>query len=532
MMTIPLSIAKYAHTLWMSELVLTYLHVDEQGILVNWGGYPRHYGLGELRTGELAAEQVYVLEGLFPINHTQIVEFVEMGNGRVAHIHLLPFQKGTWILMLDATEEHNRQQRLQQQANELSILTYRQSRLLQELENIRRNLEQEKLQLQQANEQKTRFIASLSHELRAPLASIMGYTKLLNDAQASDKTENDYLNAVESNANHLIKLVDDILDQAKLDIGNIQLKPTACHLMDLIKNLRQLFLPVAQEKQLIFTIITKNNSILPSVLIDEIRLRQVFINLINNALKFTAKGFVNVTIEWREDRLYFSIQDSGVGISAEGLQKLFTAFYRDKTTENQPGTGLGLSISQKIVRLMEGSITVDSIEGKGSTFNVIVHAPRVWQAELLTIKRDLEQMPTQPLKTVATNKKRKLLLAEDTEVLRLLFKLILNEHYELVMAENGEDAVRLALLENPDIVLMDLQMPIMNGYDATKQLRSEGFNTPIIALSASNFEEDRNYAMQLGCNAYLTKPVDNQRLLNTILQVIENSKASQVCHSK
>ncbi|EIJ40969.1 signal transduction histidine kinase [Beggiatoa alba B18LD] len=528
MIKIPLSIAKYAHTLWMSELVLTYLHVDEEGILVSWGGYPRHYGLGELKTDMPVVEQVYVLEGLLPVTHTQIVEFISMGNGRVAHIHLLPFHKGTWVLMLDATEEHDRQQRLQQQANELSILTYRQSRLLQELENIRRNLEHEKNQLQQANEQKTRFIASLSHELRAPLASIMGYTKLLNDAQETAPQNNDYLSAVENNANHLIRLVDDILEQAKLDIGNIQLKPIACNLSELINNLRQLFLPVAKEKHLDFQIVTRENSFLPSVLIDEIRLRQVFINLINNALKFTAQGYVHVTVEWREDQLSFTIEDSGVGISEEGLKKLFTAFYRDKTTENQAGTGLGLSISQKIVQLMNGNIGVNSVEGKGATFKVIVRAPRVWQAELLTIQRDTRQHPTSPVKSIQ-NKQEKLLLAEDTEVLRLLFKLILHEHYQLIMANNGEEAVRLAFVEKPDIVLMDLQMPVMNGYDAIKQLRAEGFHAPIIALSASNFEEDRNYAMQLGCNAYLTKPVDNQRLLNTITQVLaQHSIVTQV----
>ncbi len=512
MPTVPFSIIKYARTLWLSEMVLTYLHVDEQGCLVSWGGHPRHYGLTDLKTGMLASEQIALLEGLLPIKHTEVLEFVGLTCGRVAHIHLLPFKNGTWILLFDATAEHDRQQKTQQQANELSILTYRQSRLMEDLETMREKLEQEKQQLQLANEQKSRFIASLSHELRAPLASIIGYTRLLEDDVKTNEIE-EYLNVVQNNSSHLLKLIDNVLDQAKLEIGKIQLKPNPCELKKFFEELRDLFFPIAKEKNLRFDV--KVEGLLPSkVMIDEIRLRQVFINLINNALKFTAVGFVNVKVEWANNKLFIAISDSGAGISAEGIKKLFTAFYREAHTSNQQGAGLGLSITQQIVQLMEGEIRVESELGKGSTFFVEVNATNIE-----TEKKDVAENKATQF-TLKNGQRYKILVAEDTSILQILVKLYLRDHYDLVFAENGAEVLELAFSESPNLILMDLQMPIMNGFEASRHLRANGCQIPIIAISASSFSEDLTYAKQVGCNGYLTKPLDQNKLLQTIQQFL------------
>ncbi|MDM8562076.1 response regulator [Candidatus Marithioploca araucensis] len=506
MATFPVSIAKYIRSMWMAEMIITYLHIDKQGHLVDWGGYPQHYGLTDLTAGKSAIEQVYFLDGLLNISHTEILEFVGVGGGRCAHVHILPLKNGTWVLMFDATKEHNRQQQMQQQVNELSILTYRQSQLLQDLELARRQLEEEKQELEQASEIKGQFIATLSHELRTPLTSIVGYTKLLNEAEQADACQADYLNNVKSNANHLLSLIDNVLDQAKLDAGQVVLNPNDCDIRQVLADLRTLFFPTAQEKGLLFETNIKETT--PAlVIIDELAFRQVLINLITNAIKFTEKGFVRLTIGWDSGRLEFSVADSGPGISHEALQDIFTAFHRESTAQNLPGAGLGLAISHHIIDLMNGELTVESIVGEGSVFKGFVQVPI---AHTLSIPEKGEEQEI--FHTGAT-----ILVADDSVDIRNLMEIYLEEGgYIVISANNGAEAVSLAEQFKPDLILMDMQMPVKNGYEAVKQLRSENFKIPIIALSGSSLAQDKNYALEVGCDHYLLKPTPFEDLLKIV----------------
>ncbi|MDM8561192.1 response regulator [Candidatus Parabeggiatoa sp. HSG14] len=507
MITIPLSIAKYIRSMWMAEMIITYLYIDKQGDLVEWKGYPQHYGLTNLIAGQSAVEQVDFLDGMLNIPHTQILQFVSVGRGRSANVHIVPSEKGTYVLMFDATAEHDQQQKMQQQVNDLSLLSYRQSQLLQELEMARQSLAEEKYQLEQASELKSRFIATLSHELRTPLTSIVGYTKLLDEVQQADVREANYLSSVKSNANHLLSLIDNVLEQAKLEAGQIILQPSSCDIKQLFADLKSLFFPTAREKGLIFE--TDIHPNLPTrVILDELRFRQILINLISNALKFTQQGSVQMTLGWQSNRLEFAVKDTGPGISPQSQQRIFKAFHRDNTAQALPGVGLGLAISQQIITLMEGELKVESLPPFGSTFSGFVKAPLA----LHTIPNTVENTTFQASETTA-----KILVADDSIDIRTLMEIYLEEGgYTVISASNGAEAVEFALKNQPDLVLMDMQMPVINGYEAVQQLRTENFTQPIIALSGSTLVQDKNYALEVGCNHYLIKPVSPEDLLNNV----------------
>jgi signal transduction histidine kinase/CheY-like chemotaxis protein len=498
MASIPLSVVKYIRSMWMAEMIITYLHIDENGHLVKWGGYPQHYGLTDLVVGKSAIEQVSFLEGLLNIPYTQVLHFVQMGRGRSAHVHVVPLKKGAYVLMFDATVEHNRQQKTQQQVNELSLLTYRQSQLLQELEIARQNLADEKRQLEQASEIKSHFLANLSQQLRTPLTSIVGYTKLLEEVEQADAQETSYLTNVKNNANQLLALIDHVLEQAKLEVGQVVLQPNSCDIKQLLADLKVLFHPTVQEKGFLFE--TNIQGYLPGrVLIDELRFRQILINLVTNVFKSTPKDVVQVMLSWQTGHLQFLVTDENL----EPQPKILTSVFRNATAQKLVGTGLGLAITHHIIMLMGGELIVES----ASHFKGFVQAPLA------------HTEPSDKIPLEVTSNQTNILLADDNIELRTLMEAHLKEEgYTVITANNGLEAIKLALQIQPDLILMDMQMPVLNGYEAVQQLRAQNFTKPIIALSSSIMLQDQNYALTLGCDHYLVKPVLLDDLLNQIKQ--------------
>jgi signal transduction histidine kinase/CheY-like chemotaxis protein len=501
MRTIPLSIVKYIHAWWMSELILTYLHIDHNDFLMSWGGHPRHYGLLNLETHKNAIEQIPFLEGLLPAKHTEIMEFIQVGNGRTAHVHLIPFRGGTWVLLFDATAEHNRQQQLQQQLNELSILNYRQTRLLQELETVARNLQTDKQQLEEIAKNKGSLISSLSHELRTLLTSIASYSRL-----SEEKDHQDYVSNIKHSANHLLALIDNILDQTQLESGKVSLQANNCDPRQLLNELKAIFAPLAREKNLKFELQTTAQ--LPFVLVlDELRLRQILINLLNNAVKYTQCGFIRLTLGWEQGHLTFEVIDSGEGISPDALERIFLPYHRE--TNKQTGVGLGLAITRQLIELMNGEIRVESTLGKGTVFKGFISTASKQEQD--------EEEDYFPSKNIT------ILLVEDTRSVHLLLATYLKESgYSVLSAYNGAEAVALAESEKPQIILMDMQMPVMDGYTATRTLRERHFEQPILALSASDLLEDREAAIIAGCTHYLRKPISPDILLSIIKTVLKH----------
>ena len=404
---------------------------------------------------------------------------------------------------------------------------------LEEKLNMEIQLEREK----HANEIKSSFLFSISHDIRTPMNAIMGFTALAQRHINEPKLLESYLNKLNESNHHMLALIDDLLEMSKIEYGRIELKTEVCNLSEQLNIVLDMFNIKANEK----SINIKKTFELPEqeVYVDSLRFRRIMSNLMSNAIKFTPNnGLIEVMARQKRispsgyARFEFSVSDNGIGMTEEFMQKMFEAFEREETSTQSGyiGTGLGLTITKKLLDIMGGSIRFKSKKGKGTTFTV--------DLPLKLVNKNIEESNTDLNITTEhkLNDKHRILLVEDIEVNRMLAETILNESGFLVESvPDGCDAVE-AIKNKPegyyDLVLMDIQMPIMNGYEATRSIRSLGrkdTNTlPIIALSANAREQDKQMSLQSGMNSHVAKPFDVAHLIATINEYIERKKLNNI----
>ena len=387
------------------------------------------------------------------------------------------------------------------------------------LQSLISTLKSKKNEAESIAEMKSSFLANMSHEIRTPMNGIMGLTKLLLNTNLSGK-QNEYLRAIESSSDTLLVIINDILDISKIEAGKLSLEKKEFLFINILSSVVGVFEGKALEKG-IELVANYHQNDLPEVLVgDSVRLNQILYNLINNAVKFTQEGSVTLTVNTEEisDKdvlLKFTITDTGIGISQEQQFKIFNEFSQanSSTTREFGGTGLGLSIVKKLVELQGGLVTIISEEEKGSSFIFEILYPHKKLSESnISVSND-----NLNFNLGGAN----ILLVEDNPVNQLVVTDLLSEvGAEVELAVNGQEAINLFNTEKHAVILMDMQMPIMDGYEAIRRLRRAGFDVPIIALTAHVSEVEMEKCKAAGADEYLSKPYKPKELYQKISQLL------------
>lgn len=388
---------------------------------------------------------------------------------------------------------------------------------------------------------RNQFFACMTHELRTPLTAILGYSDSAIASELSKSELQENARIIERNSIHLLGLINNTLDLGKIEAGRFELDPLESNFAILVNEIKQCFKVLVDAKGLRFNIDAKGKIPIKAKL-DAMRLKQILMNLCSNAIKFTEQGHVTLHIRWKDKagQYQFIVEDTGKGLTEEQCSQLFDAYVQaDKSTaRHHGGTGLGLHLSKKLVQLMNGDISVESVLGKGSRFIVNITPIDVDRNSFIDGQKLLAERPhyseekitINPLHDNSIDTPIRVLLAEDNEDNQKLIPVYLKKAgaNEVTVAKNGKKAVELARAEDFDLILMDIQMPEMDGLAATHFLRKVEYHKPIYALTADYSEKCINEAMASGCNGHLNKPIE----FEVILQLIQDLKAEKSKNQK
>lgn len=379
-----------------------------------------------------------------------------------------------------------------------------------------------------ANKAKSIFLSNMSHDIRTPMNAIIGFSSLASKHVKEPEVIEDYLKKINISSTHLLSLINDILDMTKIESGKVTLNEDNCNLIEILENIKEIVITDVKNKKLNFNIII-DNLIDSDVVCDKLRLNQVLINCIGNSIKFTNEGG-NITIKLSQQKqqedysLYeFVIEDTGIGMGEEFLTKVFDTFARERTStvSGIQGTGLGLSITKSIIDLMKGDIQIKSQKDKGTRITILLNLKKALNPILEEDKNQIQDNLSNRECLIG----KRVLLVEDQELnIDIAKEILVSEQINVDVANNGKEALEKILMHDStyyDIILMDIQMPIMDGYEATKEIRKLGYSMPIIAMTANAFDDDKKQALKIGMNDHIAKPIDVNFLYSLLVKYLQ-----------
>lgn len=372
---------------------------------------------------------------------------------------------------------------------------------------------------EESDQLKTAFLHNISHEIRTPMNSIIGFSDLLNDPDLDFEKRQNYIEIITQSSNSLLSIITDIVDIATIEAGQVKINEKEIHLNKLLKQIYEFFILKAEKQNLSFSYKHSLADDSAFIKIDPVKLSAILTNLIGNAMKFTKKGHVNFGYTRKEDMLEFYVEDTGIGIPSGMHDEIFIRFRQVELTDDRQfgGSGLGLAISKAYVELLGGKIWLNSIHGKGSVFYFTIPYKKVDVADMseredpTEIKIDIKRSTT-------------IVIAEDEDLnFMLLDELLSDTNLTILRALNGLEAVEICKSKQQvDLVLMDIKMPIMNGYEATEQILAMRPTLPIIAQTAYSSDADKAKAFACGCSDFISKPISKDLLISKINKLINN----------
>ncbi len=464
-------------------------------------GEPDWYGI-ELASAETA---IAALRDLFigiELDQEQAIPFVELTNGRSVHVHLIPDGEAFHLLLLDAEPARAAQRDQQQLANEAALAGHAKSKAIDALKHIRSELERQRGRLAEANALKNALIATLSHEFRTPLTAAFGRLRLLEQGLPADAGQQRELLALRRNLGQLQVLAENLLEYGRGEAGAVALNPVAVDLAALAEDCRTLLEPLALAKGLQLRVTLTASA--PPPWLDELRLRQVLVNLLSNAVRYTAQGEVALLLAWDGKVLRAAVSDTGIGIAPEFQTRIFQPFNAG-AQHGSRGAGLGLSIVRRLVEQMHGTLALESTPGHGSRFSVQVPA---------TAAAPASGPPAAPLQGCV------FIVEDDPDITQLLELTVQGFGLQTRCFDAAPAAIDAALAAAPALVVLDMRLPGMSGAEAAFALRSRGHRGAILMLSADAGSEARAAAQRAGADRFLAKPIDFAQLEASVRELL------------
>ena len=397
------------------------------------------------------------------------------------------------------------------------------AQIMNELEDTREKLKSAQNAANSATQAKSIFLANMSHEIRTPMTAILGFSEILQNSELNDSDRSKAVETIQRNGHYLLNVINDILDLSKFESGRLELEKRKLNPVNLMLEVKEILDDRAKANQNILKL-ELCGEVPAAIQSDPTRLKQALMNLTENAIKFTENGTIRIKIEYQPQNglLNYHIIDTGVGISDQGLHQIFQPFGQadPSTSRKFGGTGLGLTLTKRIAELLGGNVSLKSEYGRGSHFTLSIAADILPDTPMLTSIDDSSPLRTTPLEySVNSPIDGRILIVEDSPDNQRLIRFLLNKAgAEVTIAKNGVEGIKLALAakesDDPfDLILMDMQMPVMDGYEATQTLRGLEYTGQIVALTAHAVEGDEKRCLAAGCDAYLAKPIDRNILI-------------------
>jgi len=474
-------------------------------VLETWGD-SEEFGLGALQAGQDVADIAPFLRD-YELSETVELPFITGASGHAYHVHLLPDANSRFVLFIDARQELQQRQRYQQTANEMMLLVERERRLIGELIDARTELTIRRKEAEEESRRRGEYIATMSHEFRTPITAMLAHAEHLTEATSPSEVHETAL-AIRRITQQQLWLIDNLLVRAGFEADGFSIHRSVTDVRALVDDLCLVFAPLAADRELSFAARVERH-VPEFLLLDSLHVRQILVNLLSNAIKFTDEGSVELVIEYERDNLAACVIDTGPGISAQDRATLYQSFRRGREEPRAAGAGLGLSISHRLVEALGGELAIDAESGNGTraVVRVPANAPDLGPAVSADSTGGL------------------IVLGEDDPDITDLLTLRLSEAgYRVHGVADGNAVVESALSSDPRLVIVDINMPKLDGPAAARQLRERGFQAPIIALSGATAREDIEYALASGCTEFLRKPPH----LPTLKRLIQRLLAAPV----